>query len=176
MDESINVENKKQSRQKPPLSVSRIIGEIIAGEATGATAAAIVYMLFYMVGQRTEVEGVGGGSMCDITLLDLVILGIMIWVVPAVYGLGCTVGVYFVGSRGNQTGLFLATLGFGLIGAFFMLIMLFPVVLLSPALIVGVENIVRWTLWVLVSFIPPIIATLGFNLTRRYKDRKNING
>ena len=176
MDESINTTNKKQSHQKPPLSFIRIAGEIIAGEATGATAAAIAYLLFWVVCHVAKGESVGGGSMCDITLWDLVIQGIMVLFVPAVYGLGCAVGVYFVGNRGNQTGSFLATLGFGLIGAFFMLIMLFPVVLLSPALIVGVENIVRWALWVLVSFIPPIIATLGFNLTRRYKDRKNING
>ena len=48
--------------------------------------------------------------------------------------------------------------------------MLIPVAFLSAALIVGVENIIRWTLWVLVSLIPPIFATLGFNLTRRYKE------
>lgn len=176
MDESIKEENKKQIRHKPTLSVARIAGEIIAGEATGATAAAIAYLFFWVVCHVAKGESVGGGSMCDITLWDLVIQGIMVLFVPAVYGLGCSVGVYFVGNRGNQTGSFLATLGFGLIGAFFMLVVCFPMALLSPELIVGVENIVRWALWVLVSFIPPIFATLGFNLARRYKDRKNING
>ena len=31
-------------------------------------------------------------------------------------------------------------------------------------------------LLLLALLISPILATLGFNLTRRYKDRKNING
>lgn len=169
MDESINIAKKKKAHQKPPLSIGRIVGEIITGEVTGSTAAAIAYLFFWVVCNVAKGESVVGGSMCDITLWDLVIMGIMIMVVPAVYGLASAVGVYLVGSRRTQTGLFLATLGFGLIGGFVMLVMLFPVVFLSTALIIGVENIVRWALWVLVSLIPPIFATLGFNLTRKYK-------
>jgi len=170
MNKPVNTGNKKQNRQKPPLNAGRIVGEIITGEATGATAAAIAYLFFWVVCHVAKGESVGGGSMCDITLWDLVIQGIMVLFVPAVYGLGCAVGVYLVGSIGNQTGPFLATLGFGLIGAFVMLIMYFPVILISTYLIIGVENIVRWALWILVSFIPPIVATLAFNLIRRYKD------
>ena len=169
MDESIYIANKKKAHQKPPLSVGRVVGEIITGEVTGSTAAAIAYLFFWVVSHVAKGESVGGGSMCDITLWDLVMMGIMLLVVPAVYGLGSAVGVYLVGSRGNQTGSFLATLGFGLIGAFVMLIMYFPVILISTYLIIGVENIVRWALLILVSFIPPIFATLGFNSTRRYE-------
>ncbi len=169
MTESITAENKKQARQKPPLNVVRIAGEIIAGTATGATAAALAYLFFYGVGYGVQIAGLDEEG-CMPGLAILVIAGIMYLVVPLAHGLASAVGVYLVGSRGDQTGLFLATLGFGLIGGFVMLVVLVPAAFLSAALIVGVENIVRWALWVLVSFIPPIFATLGFNLTRGYKE------
>ena len=42
MSESINVENKKQNRQKPPLNVGRIAGELLAGVITGLAVALLV--------------------------------------------------------------------------------------------------------------------------------------
>ena len=161
MCESVNVENKKQNHQKPPLSVGRIAGEILAGAATGLVVALPVA---YVAGIAFHEESCFG---------PIFALLIMFYVFPVAYGPASGIGVYLVGSRGTQTGSFLATLGFGLIGGFVMLVMLIPVLFLSAALIVGVENIVRWTLWVLVSLIPPISATLGFNLTRRYKQQGN---
>ena len=46
MNKSINIENEKQTRQKPPLSVGRIVGEILAGTATGFAVALPVIKLF----------------------------------------------------------------------------------------------------------------------------------
>ena len=170
MSVSVDVENTRHNYQKPPLSVGRIAGEILAGTATGATAAAIAYLFFYAVGYGAKIAGLSEGG-CMPSLADLAIWGITLWVVPMAYGLASAVGVYLVGSRGTQTGSFLASLGFGLIGGFVMMVALIPVAFLSAALIVGAENIARRTLWVLVALIPPISATLGFNLTRRYKQQ-----
>ena len=162
MDESITAENKKQDRQKPPRSLARIAGEILAGTATGfivALPVAYVSGIGVFIAFNEKESCVGP----VLTLLTMVFVCLML------YGPASAIGVYLVGSRGAQTGSFLASLGFGLIGGSVMLVMLIPVAFLSAALIVGVENIVRWTLWVLVWLIPPIFATLGFNLTRRYK-------
>ena len=165
MSESINVENKKQNRQKPPLSLPRIACEILAGTATGfIVALPVAYVsgvgVFFAFNEEKSCFGP------VLTMLTIV------FVLLILYGPACAIGVYLLGTRGRQTGLFLATLGFGLIGGFAMLFMLIPVTFLSAALIVGAENIVRWMLWILVSLIPPIMATLGFNLTRRYKKPK----
>ena len=46
MSESVSVENKEQGHQKPPLTVGRIAGEILAGTAVGyALAQLVVYVL-----------------------------------------------------------------------------------------------------------------------------------
>ncbi|MBL7188595.1 MAG: hypothetical protein ISS70_19900 [Phycisphaerae bacterium] len=48
-NESINVENERQAHQKPPRSLRRIAGEILAGMATGVVVAVLVlYVVFYM--------------------------------------------------------------------------------------------------------------------------------
>ena len=165
MDESMSVENEKQSRHKPPRSRRRIAGEILAGMATGfAFAVPVLYVTVYVI-----VRAIWGEEK-NLGLGGFVVLGFILLAFPMLYGPASAVGVYLVGRRGTQTGSFFATLGWGCLGGLVMLVMLIPVLFLSAALIVGVENIVRWTLWVLVSLIPPIFATLGFNLTRRYEE------
>jgi len=162
MNEPITAENKKQNRQKPPLSVGRIAGEILAGTTTGfVVALPVAYVTGIVVYIAFHEEKSCFGPV--LTLVSILYVSLML------YGPASGVGVYLVGSRGTQTGSFLATLGFAFIGGLVMFVMLIPVLFLSAALIVGAENIVRWTLWVLISLIPPIFATLGFNLTRRYK-------
>jgi len=156
MSESINVENKKQNHLKPPRSVIRIAGEILAGAAAGfAVAVPAAYVI---------VAGVDNGWVAGFEALVKMIL-----VLPPVYVLGSAVGVYLVGNIGKQTGSFLLTLGCGLLGGLVMLVMLRVLSVLSGVLIVGVERIVLWTLGVLILLIPPIIATLGFNSSRRFK-------
>jgi len=157
MDESINVEKEKQAQQKPPRNLVRIACEILTG---AATAAAFAYLSLYVVGYGAKSAGWGGGQMDG-----LAIVGIMGMVVPPVYVLGGAVGVYFVGRRGNQTGSLLATLGGCLLGVPVMALLYFYIGA-AEDMMLGIEKIV---LWPLVFLAAPIMATLGFNLTRRYK-------
>ena len=163
MDEPINIENKKQNRQKPPLSRRRIACEILAGTATGL---AVAYPVAYVIGASVD-KGCFGG---------IVALSNISLVFPPVYGLGSTVGVYLLGTRGKQTGSFLITLIGGFLGGLIMYLTIPLALSLSTSLrhstsyfIIGIARIVRWVLGVLILFIPPIIATIGFNRTRRYK-------
>ena len=165
MCESVNVENKKQNRQKPPLSLGRIACEILAGTATAATAAALAYSSLYLVGYGAKIAGLGEGCMGGLAVWA--IWAIMCLVVPPTYGLGSAVGVYLVGRIGKQTGSLLATLGGSLIGLFVMALLYFYIDVAEKYMMLGVEKIV---LWPLVFLAAPTMATLGFNLTRRYKE------
>lgn len=147
MDESKNTANKKQSRQKPPLSVVRIAGEILAGMALGLVALPVVYLINIMIFGKSDYSGSVGG------LHALAFLGILMFFFPPLYTLGNAVGVSLVGNRGDQTGSDLATLGGALLGLIVILL-----------------------LWPLVFLTVPIMATLGFNLTRRYKVQKKQTG
>jgi len=157
MDESINVESEKKAPQKPPRNLGRIACEILAG---AAAAAALAFSSLYVVGYGAKIAGWGEGCMDG-----FVILAIMFYVVPPVYVLGCAIGVYLVGSRGNQTGSLLATLGGSLLGMFVMAILYFYLKA-AEDMMLSIEMIV---LWPLVFIAAPIMATLAFNLTRRYK-------
>ena len=88
-------------------------------------------------------------------------------IIPPAHGLASALGVYLVGRIGKQTGSFLLTLGCGFAGGL---------------AIMGMDRLVHsfyWSYWFpsvspcvlvpLVLLIPPITATFGFNLTRRYK-------
>ena len=157
MDESINVENKKKAQQKPPRSLGRIVCEILAGAATGA---ALAYSSLYVVGYGAKSAGWGGSQMDG-----LAVLAILFYVVPPVYLVGCAVGVYLVGRIGDQTGSLLATLGAGILGAPVMGLLYFYVKA-AEDMMLSIEKIV---IWPLVFLAAPAMATLGFNLTRRYK-------
>ena len=163
MSESINTENKKQNRQKPPLSVGRIAGEILAGTATGLVVALpLAYVTgFLLVYEDLLVDEVSGFAALGVLAKFAAIFA---YVFPPLYGLGSAVGVYLPGSRGKQTGSFLLTLAGGFLGGLVMVILVFT----SGDSSVGtVEKIV---IWGLLSLIGPIFATIGFNLRRRYKE------
>ena len=98
-------------------------------------------------------------------------------VTPVVYGIAGAVGVYLLGTRGKQTGSFLPTLIGGFLGGLTMYFTIPLALSISTSLrhstsyfIIGIERIVLWVLGVLILFIPPIIAFIGFNLRRRYKE------
>ena len=157
MSESINVENKKQNRQKPPRSLIRIACEILSGAAAGF---AVALPIRYVFGAPDAFQGCFGG---------MAKLSFYIFVFPPVYGLGSTVGVYLLGSRGKQTGSFLLTLVGGFLGGF---VMVAAIVAASIMLPVGRREELTLLDILLLSFvllIPPIFATYGFNLRRRYK-------
>ena len=157
MDKSIDMKNEKQARQKPPRNLIRIAGEILAG---AATSAALAYSSLYVVGYGAKSAGWGGGQMDG-----LAVLGIICMVIPPVYVLGCAIGVYFIGRWGNQTGSLLATLGGSLLGLPVMGLLYFYIGA-AEDMMIGIEKII---LWPLVFLVVPCFATLGFNLTRRYK-------
>ena len=156
MDESITVENKKQNHQKPPLSVGRIAGEILAG--IGMSFA--VMMLVGFVEGMVFFGGIGDGE------TRIAFMATLSKVTPAVYGIAGAVGVYLVGSRGKQTGSFLVTLVFGFLAGLLKLAML-PLTKLLPEMLIV---ILFCSFGPLVLLVPPIAATIGFNLTRRYKE------
>ncbi len=157
MDEFVNVKNKKKTHQKPPRSLRMIACEILAG---AGTAAALAYLSLYVVGYGAKSAGLGEGCMDG-----LLVLGMMAYVVPPVYILGCAIGVYFVGTRGIQTGSFWATLGGVFLGVPIMALLFFYIGV-AEDMILGIEKII---LWPLVFLTPSIGATTTFNLTRRYK-------
>ena len=153
MSESINIENNKQNRQKPSLSAERIAGELLAGAALGFVALLVVYRPVYKR-FADSFEGILGSLLA------------YVFVFPPLYGLATAVGVYLVGNIGKQTGSFLTTLGWS-----FLLACLAPVALVFLfATTTEEEKIVRLAVKALVLLIPPIFATVGFNLRRRYKE------
>ena len=143
MYETIDIENRKH---KPPLSVIRIIGEILTGLTFGTVSLLLVLHIgFWLIGPN------------EIGLLFLVIF---IACSPLLFGIGCAAGVYLIGSIGQQTGSF----SISLIGGFVVgLVVLLPSISLR---VIG--NLVP----LLVLIIPPIPATICFNLSRRYKKPK----
>jgi len=159
MSESINVENKKQIHLKPPLSVGRIAGEILAGLALGF----VLLLVVYVTGIRLII-GKGGitGSIGQLHGLLFVVIFTMVF--SPLYGFGSAVGVYLLGSRGNETGSFLLALAGGFVGA---LVVLLP----SFSLFFSGKVIVHLGPLLLLLLIPPGVATLGFNLIRRYKEQ-----
>lgn len=154
MDESIPAEGKKQVAQKPPLSVGRIAAQILAG----TILCIVVFMLFGMSGFPGSAGDIG-----DLGVLLIFIIFFSPW-----YMIGSALGVYLVGNIGKQTGSFLAALGSGFLGGLVMFL-LFAKELVS----LTEEKIVTLGLMLLIG---PIMATIGFNLTRRYKRPRSSGG
>ena len=162
MPESFTLKTKSQPPQKPPLSGGRIAGEMFARMGVGFAAGlppAFGFLLWMgpLLAAR-DCFGVGAIAALVVSLF---------FVFPMAYGLASGVGVYLVGRIGKQTGSFLLTLGCGFAGGL---------------AIMGMDRLVHsfyWSYWFpsvspcvlvpLVLLIPPITATFGFNLTRRYK-------
>jgi hypothetical protein len=157
MNESISSADKKQSLQKPPLSVARIACEILAGTAFWIVPLLVVY------GSGRIFGGKGNSADSGTQLLVLYILGMFIFVFPLYYVIVSTVGVYLVGTRGNQTGSFPVTLGFGFLGGLVMTLLAIYM-WLGGVMMTEIEKIFIWSLILLIG---PIMATIGFNLTRR---------
>lgn len=158
MDESINTENKEQTRQKSPLSRRRIAGEILAGMAAGFAVGPLVTLgVIAGMAPRARASSEFGGAI----LWGLAVL----YVFPVAYGLGSAVGVYLVGRIGGQTGSFLLTLGGGFLGGLGAIATLQSMPLGGIGMAVEVEMMIRLSLLPM----PPLLATLGFNAIRRYR-------
>jgi hypothetical protein len=135
-----------QDLQKPPLSVKSIALEILAGSTLGIIALVGVYAV--------GIVSIDKGCYAVFSFFAL-----FIGLFPPLYGIASAAGVYLVGNRGKQTGSVPLTVAGGFAGAVvaggasFLWLMGVNIVLLALLLPVG-----------------PILATLGFNWTRRYRD------
>lgn len=152
MDESITADKNKQARQRPPLSIGTIAREILAGTTLGLVALFVAYV--------TATAFDDGGCFGVFGFLAIFVI-----VFPPLNGLGSAVSVYLLGSRGKQTGSLLVTFVGGFLGGLVAALLYFYASAAGNVML-GIEKIV---LWVLMLLMGPIIATLGFNLTRKYK-------
>ena len=150
MSESVLIEIKKQNRQKPPLSVARIAGEILAGWALGLVSLLLVLHIGdWLIGPNEP--------------LAFLFLILFFACCPLLYGIGCALGVYLIGSIGKQTGSFSVSL----VGGF---LLGFIVVLPSLSLFGSRKVTVDLVPSLLLFLLPPIAATICFNLNLRYKE------
>ena len=131
--------------EKPPLSGPRVAGEILAG-AAGGFAGMIAGYEILMETYSDNDEGFDG-------LVEAVLAYIVC------YPLASSAAVYLVGSVGDETGSFWATLGMDIVGVF------------SGAMVgAAMAETSNAEGFIAVLFAAPVIgATLGFNWSRRYK-------
>lgn len=121
-------EGESKRREVPPLEIERIFGEILVGAALGA----------------------GGG--CSLGFLCTISGGMWGCIVPIFVSalIGSSLGIYLIGSIGNQTGSYWATLGGSVLG-------------MVGGLLLNDDSIY-------VSWVGIVVGgVIGFNLTRRYK-------
>ena len=146
------MEETERKVGKPPISVWRIAGELLAGGLGGAGVGSLVLYAGVLSLERTSLD-------------DFAALGFAMFIglIGSVVGplLGSTIGVYLVGSLGDETGSLWITLGGSIIGVLVCRLMTY---FAAPCGSFGTA-LLGFTSAVLVSISP----TIAFNLTRRYK-------
>jgi hypothetical protein len=158
---SINVDSEKQTHQKPPRSVGRIAGEILAGSALGLVALLVVYAVSWIVLVAAILPLASTGEWPETKWAGIGLLTMFVIVFAPLNGLGSAAGVYLVGARSKQTGSFSLTLVGSCVGGFVVATFVaFSLFSKRPKIV----------LLALLLLIPPILATVCFNLTRRYKE------
>ena len=147
--------------RKPPLSAKRIMGEIVAGGAGGLLGALLcswVLSSIFSTGEREDWRG-------------LIALYVFIFVGPIAYMIVSSVGVYLCGNIGNQTGSIAATLAGAFLGGGVGISCIFVWSVLGKSFVTSYLPIA------ILGFLPsPVGATVAFNLTRRYKPSKKLDG
>lgn len=136
----------RTDKEKPPVSLARIIGELLAGGAGGLTALGVVWILWFLL---SSVAFRHLGEWAEIPLFICLLL-----VAAVTHSLGSAIGVHLVGNIGNETGSFAATWGYSFLGSIAGIAILCALGRFS----VGPEFLGA-----------SIGAIIGFNLTRRYK-------
>jgi len=118
----------------------KIVGEILAGGLGGLAGVVVPLAVIDFPSSKAEV------------------LGYDFLTVFCTYPIGSAIGVYLVGSIGNETGSFAATLGGSLLGevAGIMILEWYS------------EYVRSWYTLVPIFLAAPIGATIGFNRTRKY--------
>ena len=129
----------EQKGNRSPLNLPRIVAEIVIGFAGGTIGGLVVMFIFGVISDIIWGGGYTGAG-----------YGILIGFV-----FGSSYCVYRVGSQKSETGSYLATLSGGILGA-----------LLTLAL-TAIPYLKPYPYFY--PIVTPICATIGFNLTRRYK-------
>ena len=143
---SDNIGNPEPKR--PPVSNGKLIGEILAGVA-GASVVSFFSWEFLNSAYAQNCMGGFGIMAC-----------FMFVICPGILPLVSAITVYLIGSAGGKTGSFLLTVVLSILGG----IVAIPIGFRSLALFQSPAAFV-----VSVSLTPALGATLGFNLSRRYK-------
>ena len=136
----------------PPLKAGRIAGELSFGflSGLGGTLAGLLGAILY-----EEISDGGGHGSFD--AYDMLFIGAI-----SGYAVGTSIGVSLIGSCGNEKGSFIASLCGSLAGT-----------LISAAIITAIESnpyepVPEWAPLAVISA-PVIGATIGFNLSRKYR-------
>ncbi len=143
-DKGYVTEQPERQVGKPPISVWRVIGELVGGGGFGA-----------VIGAIAAIAGAIVDSGCDFDMLFCIPEGVFMGFAIG-YLFGSAAGVYFVGNTRYATGSFLAVFAGSIIGP---LMGFFNGRIMANAL----------GLAILVSVGAPVGSTIMFNLTRRYK-------
>ena len=145
---SDNIGNPEPKR--PPVSNGKLTGEILAGVA----AASVVSFFSGEFLKSAYAQNCMGGFSIGAVFMFVICPGIL----PLV----SAITVYRIGSAGGQTGSFLRTLAYSILGG----IVAIPIMCISPVLFLSPSPA---AFAVSISLTPALGATLGFNLSRRYK-------
>ena len=147
-------QDQLQPREKPPLHAGRIAAEIFVGGAGGVGLGFVGVRVGYSLADCAK-------GFLDLCGLGEGIIGGMIG-----YVLGSAIGVYIIGTGGNETGSFATTL----VGS-----IVFPIVVGGGAIVakdaMNINDVKQpWEAIATVAAgaLPPIGATIGFNRFRRY--------
>lgn len=134
--------------QKLPLRPARVVGEFFGAIGGGVLVGFVPAIIFYRVYPDRTFDG-----------QELFAFGVCALYLPVGYSLGNALGVYLVGRRRNETGSFLAAIASSLlVGA------------ATSVLFLKLEKFSLIPILIPIGLIAaPAVATITFNLTRRYK-------
>jgi hypothetical protein len=142
----IRVRERDESQLgRPPLSPIRITGEVLLGGASGAALSVLCAVAGAKTGDPETLNAPAGG-----------IAGFLVGSID-----GSSLGVYRVGSEGNQTGSYWAALLGSTAG----------MATLAGLWLSGVVDADSSTFWIGLYAFPTIGGVAGFNATRRYRAR-----
>ena len=151
--ENIQPQDTDNSKpKKPPVNDLKYISEVLASLAAMAIAGALSYAIFVpaMTADFRRTDCMGG-------------FAALVWwiflICPILLPLSAATAVYRVGTVGDQTGSFSATLGWSFLGV----ILAAVVAVLSMSWNIGI---------VLLPLSSSLGAVIGFNRTRRFKSTK----
>lgn len=139
------------AEKKPPFKVEKAALQLGGGVASGMLLGGAGLLLGATIGSRTEYPPMG------------VLLGMIAGFLGG-YVIGSPLGVYGIGSIGEETASFWATMGGSLAGT----------VLAGAIVEVFLPRSPDGTFALILLAAPPLGSTLAFQCTRRYKETMNI--